>query len=75
MEKQDLQEQLNQMYKELGKLYYEYKFEEPTPELLPLFDQITTLKNKIEIKVCPNCGRNVQAGALFCGNCGYKLKA
>lgn len=24
---------------------------------------------------CPNCGAEVQADALFCGNCGFNLKA
>lgn len=37
-------DELEQAYLELGKLYYEYKFEDPTPELLPVFDRITQIK-------------------------------
>lgn len=33
--------ELDQAYMKLGKAYYEGGFEEPLPELLPLFDQIT----------------------------------
>ena len=39
----DRQQQLDDLYWELGKAYYEGGFEEPLPELLPLFDQITYL--------------------------------
>lgn len=34
---------LTEAYSELGKAFYEYRFEEPTPELLLYFDKITTL--------------------------------
>ncbi len=39
---------LEQAYLELGKAYYEGGFEDPLPELLPLFDKITRLKNQSE---------------------------
>ena len=72
-------DELEQAYLELGKLYYEYKFEAPTPELLPLFDKITRIKNERKAAeeeiFCPQCGNRVKQGALFCGNCGYKLNA
>lgn len=65
---------LEQAYKELGKAYYEGGFEEPLPQLLPLFDKITRLKKEEEQKFCPGCGKKVRNGAAFCGGCGYKLK-
>jgi hypothetical protein len=37
------QQKLDDLYWELGKAYYEGGFEEPLPQLLPLFDQITRL--------------------------------
>ena len=39
---------LDQAYTELGKAYYEGGFEDPLPQLLPLFDRITNLKNELE---------------------------
>ena len=39
---------LEQAYSELGKAYYEGGFEDPLPQLLPLFEKITNLKNELE---------------------------
>lgn len=69
--------ELEKLYAKLGKAYYEGKFEDPLPELLPLFDQITkTLKQEERTeyrKICPNCGLPVERDSAFCGNCGHKL--
>lgn len=67
---------LDQAYMELGKAYYEGKFEDPLPQLLPLFDKITRLKNqeKKDYEVCPQCGKHLSLSAVFCGGCGYKVK-
>ena len=67
--------ELEQTYMELGKAYYEGRFEDPLPELLPLFDKITRLKNErgaIDL-FCPECGNRLKPGAIFCGKCGYKI--
>lgn len=40
---------LTQAYADLGKAFYDYRFEEPTPELLLYFDRITELKNSMGI--------------------------
>lgn len=37
---------LDQAYIELGKAFYEGRYEEPTPELLVYFEKITKLKNE-----------------------------
>lgn len=37
---------LDELYRELGKAYYEGAFEDPLPQLLPLFDQITDHLNQ-----------------------------
>ncbi|HIX82377.1 MULTISPECIES: zinc ribbon domain-containing protein [unclassified Thomasclavelia] len=37
---------LDELYRELGKAYYEGAFEDPLPQLLPLFDQITEHLNQ-----------------------------
>ena len=44
---------LDQAYTELGKAYYEGGFEDPLPQLLPLFDRITNLKNELEKESVP----------------------
>ena len=44
---------LEQAYTELGKAYYEGGFEDPLPQLLPLFDRITSLKNRLEQEAAP----------------------
>lgn len=69
------EQELYQAYMELGKAYYEGKFEEPLPELLPLFDKITKLKSKRKTSplFCPSCGKRLENNAKFCTNCGYKL--
>ena len=72
----ELEASLEQAYLELGKAYYEGGFEDPLPQLLPLFDRITRLKNEKEArqKFCPACGRAVEKNAVFCGTCGYRLR-
>ena len=44
---------LEQAYTELGKAYYEGGFEDPLPQLLPLFDRITSLKKRLEQEAAP----------------------
>ncbi len=43
MEMMDSSDSLSAAYADLGKAFYEYRFEEPTPELLLYFDRITEL--------------------------------
>ncbi len=69
-------DQLNELYTELGKAYYEGGFEEPLPELLPLFDKITKLKKKMESPAplfCTNCGAKLDEEDVFCANCGNRV--
>lgn len=72
----DLSQELERAYLELGKAYYEGGFEDPLPQLLPLFDKITRLRKEEERQkgLCPGCGSPVGENALFCGKCGYRLK-
>ena len=46
--KPNLEVKLDELYKELGKAYYEGDFEDPLPQLLPIFDEITSTKKEIE---------------------------
>lgn len=38
---------LDELYRKLGKAYYEGAFEDPLPQLLPLFDKITKIKGLV----------------------------
>lgn len=71
--------ELELVYAELGKAYYEGRFEDPLPELLPFFDEITRLRKnenqpKEQLGKCPKCGNILKENALFCGNCGAPVK-
>lgn len=67
-------DELNQLYWELGKAYYEGGYEDPLPQLLPLFDKITMLKKqKSQGKICPMCITNNNEKALFCKNCRFRF--
>ena len=67
--------ELARAYQELGREYYEGRFEDPLPELLPLFDKITRLRQSAPSRgsFCPACGAPVKAGSRFCGACGGSL--
>ena len=41
---------LDELYMRLGQAYYEGGFEDPLPELLPFFDQITRIRNQKQKK-------------------------
>lgn len=78
---------LKLLYEQLGEAYYEGAFEDPLPQLLPLFDEITKVKRERQDgqlkesvqapqipKRCPYCHEPVEDDALFCGNCGQKIR-
>lgn len=66
-------EELNALYMELGKAYYEGGYEDPLPQLLPLFDKITKIKNLPKARICPQCGYELEEDARFCGKCGSRV--
>ena len=70
------EEKLVELYRELGKAYYEGAFEDPLPQLLPLFDSITGILKKYEqkIKKCPRCGAELEEDARFCDECGMAIE-
>ena len=73
----NLENRLEELYRDLGKAYYEGGFENPLPQLLPIFDQITSTKTALEEdskNTCPNCHSPITEDMMFCGSCGYKLK-
>ena len=71
----DIEKKLENLYTKLGKAYYEGRFEDPLPELLPLFDAITELKCHLTYRCCNSVsvqriGRNNLATVdIFCKFC------
>ena len=61
----------------VGKAYYEGAFEDPLPQLLPIFDEITSTKKEIENNmkyICPYCHEPITDEMNFCASCGNKLR-
>lgn len=71
-------DELTAAYAALGKAFYQYRFEEPTPELLLYFDAITRLERKYQqqrpnsIPSSPYTGPN-QTGSSSRGN-GFQFR-
>ena len=73
----NLELKLDELYKELGKAYYEGAFEDPLPQLLPIFDEITSTKKEIENNkkyIFPYCHEPITDEMNFCASCGNKLR-
>ncbi len=78
--------ELDSLYRELGRAYYEGAFEDPLPQLLPLFDKISAELEKYQqidpapepetpaAPVCPVCGAPVEEGTRVCAVCGASLE-
>lgn len=76
------EDELSRLYQELGKAYYEGAFEDPLPQLLPLFDEITKIvKKQEEEQACMEesfgeMGQPPQEREhKYCGSCGAELPA
>ena len=78
------EEQIRELYTNLGYEIYRAYYEKPLPEVEDQIRQITELHQKIEdckaqidainaVKTCPQCGAKVARDMAFCGTCGSKL--
>jgi ribosomal protein L40E len=77
------EDNIKNKYIEIGKLYYKLFSESPDERFTQLFNSIAESKNKINffkeqiqaikgIKICSNCGAEIESSAKFCSACGYK---
>ena len=78
------EEQIRELYTNLGYEVYRTYYEKPLPEVADQIQKITDLHQKIEefkaqidaindVKTCPQCGAKVAREMAFCGTCGCKL--
>lgn len=78
------EEQIRELYTNVGYEVYRAYYEEPLPEVADQINQITQLHQKIDeckaqidainaVKTCPQCGTKVSKEMAFCGACGYRL--
>ncbi len=73
----------DELFRQLGKEYYEGAFEDPLPQLLPLFDKLTELllepvpvqEERESFRRCPVCGAKLPETASFCEECGNPIAA
>lgn len=80
------EEQIRELYTDLGYEIYCAYYDNPLPEVEDQIQKITDLHQKIEdcraqidainaAKNCPQCGVKVARGMTFCGSCGCRLAA
>lgn len=80
----DEEEKVKGIYAEIGKKYFAEVGDNPDPKYSKLFADanfyngiITNLKQQFNtmkgVKVCENCGAEVNVNFAFCGLCGAKL--
>ena len=78
------EDQLQKMYAQIGKLYFEsHKDDETTDyeQMSQIKDTLATIEDmKKELnelkgtKVCPRCGQEVKMADIYCKSCGAKLE-
>lgn len=80
----DEEKNINALYPQIGRAYYELHKHDPEHALSELvaavndaFDRIEQLKEQIDaingMQKCPRCGANVPEGGMFCNSCGAKM--
>ena len=78
------EDQLQKLYAQIGKLYFEaHKDDEPAEyeQMSQIKEMITVIedmkKDLMELKgakVCPRCGQEVKTADVYCKSCGAKLE-
>lgn len=78
------EDQLQKMYAQIGKLYFESHKDDETADyeqMSQIKDTLATIEDmKKELnelkgtKVCPRCGQEVKMADIYCKSCGAKLE-
>lgn len=85
-EKAQLQYELDQLYKDLGKTVYRNAAEDAAEDIAGKIEAIRKVTESLEAKtkeyyqakgvvLCSNCGKEVDPGFAFCPACGQKVEA
>ncbi|MCP1101242.1 putative amidophosphoribosyltransferase [Aequitasia blattaphilus] len=61
---------VNTLYKELGKAFYQSEKSRSIPDLMPAVNKIAAFNTKF----CTSCGEKIDADAKFCMKCGNKVE-
>lgn len=78
------EKQVNQLYQEIGRIYYQNfadrdveLFRGPVSEIRSIEAELANMRETVRqlkgVQVCPTCGRELPAGTVFCSGCGTKL--
>ncbi|MCD8052857.1 MAG: zinc-ribbon domain-containing protein [Lachnospiraceae bacterium] len=76
--------QLEEVFAEIGRYYFENHEGEIAEDLIPCFEKVTEIQASIEetkaaidgirkTKTCPVCGASMEADSVFCSRCGAKM--
>ena len=79
------QNKIQQLYLQLGQIYYELHKADPSAQgfdaiqqVSALFDEIDQCRQKIAQirgdRTCPRCGKTSPASAQFCSSCGFTFE-
>ena len=78
------EDQLQKMYAQIGKLYFEAHKDDETaeyaqmPQIKAVLATIEDMKKELSelkgTKVCPRCGQEVKVADVYCKSCGAKLE-
>lgn len=78
------EDQLQKMYAQIGKLYFEAHKDDETaeyaqmPQIKAVLATIEDMKKELSelkgTKVCPRCGQEVKVTDVYCKSCGAKLE-
>lgn len=78
------EKEIENLYKQLGRMYFEKNGKSVSPEYKEIVEQIFHLNDRIDeakleiqrikgITICENCGAELNAGTKFCSKCGTKV--
>lgn len=87
MRREEIRDEMNLVYQEIGKIFYETHRNEayPSQQYVSMFMKMKQLYRELEeieneelstqgLRVCPKCQMHVTIESRFCNMCGYKFE-